>query len=569
MHKNLKREKGVTLISLVVTIVVMMILVISITSSLSTSTELKRFNEVKEDIVTLTEEVKVYYLNNGTLPIDTSTKIALNISSDMKNVNDGGNYYPIKIDLLDVELNNGEGNKQKNYTTTDLYVVDDVSLTVYYVNGITINGITYYTLTDDFVAGNYYKKTDLPIVASVTMQSNRSNKNKATLGDKVTLRIITNYELTQTPTVKINNTEVTVTWNGTIGTASYTISADSGLSAGDKIAVNISGQQADGRVEGAITDVTFGKGVYIVDNMIDGVIIPDGFYYVGGTRKWGLVISDEKEDENKYSGATSVGTDLAGNQFVWIPVDDIKDYKRVASGSQVATGEIDTETNSEKINSSSSNTGYFTEKLPDDEKNSVDMYKGFYLGRYEAGDKESTESKNYRDKNSSTTNTVKIKRGQAPYNYVTLAQAQELVKSFKIKHGNELNFKLPSSYAWDAMMTFIPKNEGISYTEWGLMPGNFYNTSVGYIDFSGNKAGKMPSISRLVTTGCSSVIKNIYDIAGNVEEMTTEKYSDTSKIVSRGDSYLGISSGSSSANSRAYISDSANSSNGFRIALFL
>lgn len=568
MHKNLKSEKGVTLISLVVTIVVMMILVISITSSLSTTTELKRFNEVKEDIVTLTEEVKVYYLNNGTLPIDTSTKIALNISSDMKNVNDGGNYYPIKTDLLDVELNNGEGNKQNNYTTTDLYVVDDVSLTVYYVNGITINGITYYTLTDDFVAGNYYKKTDLPIVASVTMQSNGSNKNKATLGDKVTLRIITNYELTQTPTVKINNTEVTVTWNGTIGTASYTISADSGLSAGDKIAVNISGQQADGREEGAITDVTFGKGVYIVDNMIDGVIIPDGFYYVGGTRKWGLIISDEKEDENKYSGANGVGTDLAGNQFVWIPVDDIKDYKRVASGSQVATGEIDTETNSEKINFSSSNTEYFTEKLPDDEKNSVDMYKGFYLGRYEAGDKESTESKNYRDKNSSTTNTVTIKRGQAPYNYVTLAQAQELVKSFKIKHGNELNFKLPSSYAWDAMMTFIPKNEGIYYVEWGLRPGNFYNTSVRYIDFSGNMAGKMTSGSRLVTTGCSGVIKNIYDIAGNVEEMTTEKYSDTSKIVSRGDSYLGISS-RSSANSRDYTSDSANSSTGFRIALFL
>ncbi len=568
MHKNLKSEKGVTLISLVVTIVVMMILVISITSSLSTSTELKRFNEVKEDIVTLTEEVKVYYLNNGTLPIDTSTKIALNISSDMKNVNDGGNYYPIKTDLLDVELNNGEGNKQKNYTTTDLYVVDDVSLTVYYVKGITINGITYYTLTDDFVAGNYYKKTDLPIVASVTMQSNGSNKNKATLGDKVTLRIITNYELTQTPTVKINNTEVTVTWNGTIGTASYTISADSGLSAGDKIAVNISGQQADGREEGAITDVTFGKGVYIVDNMIDGVIIPDGFYYVGGTRKWGLIISDEKEDENKYSGATSVGTDLVGNQFVWIPVDDIKDYKRVASGSQVATGEIDTETNSEKINFSSSNTKYFTEKLPDDEKNSVDMYKGFYLGRYEAGDKESTESKNYRDENSSTTNTVTIKRGQAPYNYVTLAQAQELVKSFKIKHGNELNFKLPSSYAWDAMMTFIPKNEGISYTEWRQMPGNFYNTYVGYIDFSGNEAGKMVSRSILVTTGCSSVIKNIYDIAGNVAEMTTEKYSDTSKIVSRGGSYGGIS-GRTSANSRGYTSDSANDSTGFRIALFL
>ena len=104
------------------------------------------------------------------------------------------------------------------------------------------------------------------------MQSNGSNKNKATLGDKVTLRIITNYELTQTPTVKINNTEVTVTWNGTIGTASYTIPADIGLAEGDKIAVNISSQQADGRVEGAITDVTFGKGVYyyVADSKVEG-----------------------------------------------------------------------------------------------------------------------------------------------------------------------------------------------------------------------------------------------------------------------------------------------------------
>ena len=339
MHKNLKSEKGVTLISLVVTIVVMMILVISITSSLSTTTELKRFNEVKEDIVTLTEEVKVYYLNNGTLPIDTSTKIALNISSDMKNVNDGGNYYPIKTDLLDVELNNGEGNKQKNYTTNDLYVVDDVSLTVYYVNGITINGITYYTLTDDFVAGNYYKKTDLPIVASVTMQSNGSNKNKATLGDKVTLRIITNYELTQTPTVKINNTEVTVTWNGTIGTASYTIPADIGLAEGDKIAVNISSQQADGREEGAITDVTFGKGVYyyVADSKVEGVTIPSGFVYVGGTKAKGIVISDNVADKELDKGKEDVRRDLAGNQWVWVPVETPSSlYTTVDAGQALA-----------------------------------------------------------------------------------------------------------------------------------------------------------------------------------------------------------------------------------------
>ncbi len=48
--------------------------------------------------------------------------------------------------------------------------------------------------------------------------------------------------------------------------------------------------------------------------------IPDGFYYVGGTVNSGYVISDNPNDESKYASNTNVGTDLQGNQFVWIPV---------------------------------------------------------------------------------------------------------------------------------------------------------------------------------------------------------------------------------------------------------
>ena len=574
MHKNLKSEKGVTLISLVVTIVVMMILVISITSSLSTTTELKRFNEVKEDIVTLTEEVKVYYLNNGTLPIDTSTKIALNISSDMKNVNDGGNYYPIKTDLLDVELNNGEGNKQKNYTTTDLYVVDDVSLTVYYVNGITINGITYYTLTDDFVAGNYYKKTDLPIVASVTMQSNGSNKNKATLGDKVTLRIITNYELTQTPTVKINNTVVTVTWNGTIGTASYTISADSGLSAGDKIAVNISGQQADGRVEEEITDVTFGKGVYyyVADSKVEGVTIPSGFVYVGGTKDSGLVISDNAADKEKYKGQTTVGTDLQGNQFVWIPVENIADYKRTAYSTNVATGTIDSTTNSEKIKYNRRPDYYYTEALPPDEKTSVETNKGFYIGRYEAGDKESTDKKTLRVEGASTSNTITVKAGQAPYNYVTITKAKSLAEGFSTKQKyTSVKSKLVSSYAWDTAIAFIQKTNsdyGNSSEEGNYIDSPTF-TYTGIADTEKNKQTKANGTGTLTPTGQTTAVNNIYDMGGNVWEWTTEPCSYTRyPCTSRGGCY-NLDFASIPAGYRNYISDSAYVTLGFRCTLYL
>ena len=573
MHKNLKSEKGVTLISLVVTIVVMMILVISITSSLSTTTELKRFNEVKEDIVTLTEEVKVYYLNNGTLPIDTSTKIALNISSDMKNVNDGGNYYPIKTDLLDVELNNGEGNKQNNYTTTDLYVVDDVSLTVYYVNGITINGITYYTLTDDFVAGNYYKKTDLPIVASVTMQSNGSNKNKATLGDKVTLRIITNYELTQTPTVKINNTEVTVTWNGTIGTASYTIPADIGLAEGDKIAVNISSQQADGRVEGAITDVTFGKGVYyyVADSKVEGVTIPSGYYYVGGTKAKGIVISDNIADKELDKGKEDVRRDLAGNQWVWVPVETPSSlYTTVDEGQALAgsTGVKTTKyTNSGIISGKTrglpGSTDYrepdiLTDSTYGDTDNraktagfsslanmaetmvsdyeemiaSLEKYKGFYIGRYEL-----------------TANGEKTGATQNKNWYTLYKNCTTLAVGSKVKTRMIWGLQWDATCKWLATSNFDITNS----STWG--------------NYSNNTAGGHGTKQN---TGYSESWKanNIYDFAGNCYEFIQEANGTNFRAL-RGGYYDGNGSGYPASSRGGSIPTSTDSYNGSRPTLYL
>ena len=46
-------------------------------------------------------------------------------------------------------------------------------------------------------------------------------------------------------------------------------------------------------------------------------------------------------------------------------------------------------------------------------KTSVERYKGFYIGRYEAGDKESTEAKTLRSSND-VTKTVTIKSKSSP-----------------------------------------------------------------------------------------------------------------------------------------------------------
>ena len=54
---------------------------------------------------------------------------------------------------------------------------------------------------------------------------------------------------------------------------------------------------------------------------IDGVPIPEGYYYVGGTKAKGLVISDNVADKELDKGKENVRRDLAGNQWVWVPVE--------------------------------------------------------------------------------------------------------------------------------------------------------------------------------------------------------------------------------------------------------
>ena len=57
------------------------------------------------------------------------------------------------------------------------------------------------------------------------------------------------------------------------------------------------------------------------DPASDGVTIPEGYYYVGGTKAKGIVISDNEADKELDKGKEDVRRDLAGNQWVWVPVE--------------------------------------------------------------------------------------------------------------------------------------------------------------------------------------------------------------------------------------------------------
>ncbi|MFR5153779.1 MAG: hypothetical protein ACLTF2_04520, partial [Clostridia bacterium] len=192
--------------------------------------------------------------------------------------------------------------------------------------------------------------------------------------------------------------------------------------------------------------------------------------------------------------------DKEGNQFVWVPVATIADYKRTWY------------------------TGWYSfsdylEALPEDEKTSVERYKGFYIGRYEAGDKESTVAKTLRSSND-VTKTVTIKANQAPYNYVTRTQAVSLAEGFATKQGYKAKTKLVSSYAWDTTIAFLQKvnsDYGSSSEE-----GNCQDTTFSYTDITGARQTKASYSEVLVPTGQTTPVCNIYDMGGNVWEWTTE-----------------------------------------------
>ena len=274
------------------------------------------------------------------------------------------------------------------------------------------------------------------------------------------------------------------------------------------------------------------------------VTYPDGKVWVPE----GFKIADESSD-NIQGGV--VIEDKDGNQFVWVPVDTIDNYKRTCY-----------------LYNSSYPYELCSEDLPEDEKTSVEKYKGFYIGRYEAGDKESTEAKTLRSSND-VTKTVTIKANQAPYNYVTRTQAVSLAEGFATKQGYKAKTKLVSSYAWDTTIAFMQKvnsDYGSSSEE-----GNYTDTKFSYTDITKASQTKATNSSVLVPTGQTTPVCNIYDMGGNVWEWTTESYSyPNNPYTSRGGGYY-IGFASYPAGYRMSGADDARNHDffGFRLTLFM
>ena len=248
----------------------------------------------------------------------------------------------------------------------------------------------------------------------------------------------------------------------------------------------------------------------------DGVPIPAGFYYVGGTKEEGVVISDDPADEGKGT-SHAVAQTLVGNQFVWIPVEDDSAFERYDgyyNGTvQGAIGDC-----------IEPYAGGYTNEEAEFEamKSSVLENNGFYVGRYEAGidlDKADMDADSIVEY---AKNATVVKQGQQVLNNIgwnysgnmndETGGAVELSKGFaEVNEYTSVTSTLIYGVQWDAIMNFIDP----AYSEGSCEGGSFVKDSSG--------KGWYDQIAPTVTGSNESyAVKNIYDLGGNVSEWTME-----------------------------------------------
>ena len=292
------------------------------------------------------------------------------------------------------------------------------------------------------------------------------------------------------------------------------------------------------------------------DKLGNPITIPAGFKVVNPEDDVtkGIIIEDVSAP-----GKTS---DTKGSQFVWIPVGDVytsadhtEENKVTITlgrytfdstaganyGKATLVQSAENYANETQLKTSSSSSYYYRELLKttsssntkakdiEDFVTKATTSGGYYIVRYEAGDATATSSARTGTNNvSNPNNPLTCKAGVYPYNYINQADASKLCQ--EMYSSSNFESDLINSYAWDTAIVFIQEFSGD--TNYSQQRGRNTARAV-------QKCGES-ILDYNLDEGDEAQDKrcNIYDMAGNTREWSTETNSNTSyPCVTRGGYY--------------------------------
>jgi len=344
----------------------------------------------------------------------------------------------------------------------------------------------------------------------LTQANNAKNETElASAKEKVELAVIGAISQTRDGTLKVGNlrTELanyggtvegdTFPVTATVDGKSFTVDANGNVtSAGSSTEPNPPASTENGTL-GAVTG-NEKTNTTVKDSLGNQVVVPAGFKVVNKDANVtdGIVVEDVSHSAT------------AGSQFVWIPVGEvIKDsagnketitlgrYDFDDKGNATAYSGRFTEDTATNHNSEYKNT---IAKDIEDFKNKVNnITHGYYIGRYESR-KNGTQ--------------VTVKASDTVYNNITQPNAATVSRGMY----SDSNFEsdLMNSYAWDTAIVFLQKFDNRA-NKASLKPYS-QQTSLNTGSLANQGTNNLSDASK------QDVICNVYDMASNCMEWTTE-----------------------------------------------
>ena len=546
MKVNLRKERGVTMITLTITIIILIVITGILIYNARDIVYIKNYNALKNDIQLLRSKVSEYYNEYGTIPAKAKcSKISVGLETVFTEdeLNNEGELYVLDLEALDgLTLNYGKDYEE----VKDLAEVDDYYSDLYLIHGMTHNiflngGIKF---AEGDTINFYYTDYDTPDQVRVDFRYVDGIKipdGYYYIGRDEAKDIVISQNLNDAINLEQDNQYY---WKET-----------------EEILEDVVLQE--GQTMEEYEQSTWEHKGYYVNDKTKKVIYLDVKMFIPSTSDTTPYLLDRNSTilsgTNLENGLVMI--DGNKNEWVWIEVPkSIFSNVAYTGGQSITSSEGDE--NLEKIEQTLKNyaSDYGYENWNDvyyegcglesegqyiSLKNrmlkSVFDNGGFWIGRYEAGSNEYLQNENeVKDRD------LVIQKDKYTYNFVITEKAQELSET--LVTNNERVSSLMFGIQWDLICKYIEtKNikleDGTLVNEYFLTHnskeiGNYSSskftiTSMNAQKLNSNESNysaiaqnqvKNANEGILLTTGASDTNKilNIYDLAGNQFEMTLE-----------------------------------------------